>query len=381
MINNSSSQAPKKTYPQADSSPRRKAAIEAATEPLFGLRLSGISGIIGLIVLLLIVFLASLALGSVSIPLSEVIAALLGRETTHAAWREIVVDFRLPRALTAMVAGAALANSGLQLQALFRNPLAGPSILGINAGASLGAALVVLSGGAIGSSAITSGRLSSWLAQLSLVGAASMGAAIAMLLVILVARQVRSSLALLIFGLMFGYTTTALVTILLHFSQIDQTLAYLSWTFGSFSGVTWQQLPVLLVVTILGLGLSFLFAKLLDVLLLGEEQAIGLGLSLNRVRCCLIVSASVLAGSVTAFCGPIAFLGVAVPHLTRTLLRTLSHRILIPATTLLGAILALVADAIAQLPGSQTLLPLNAVTALLGAPVLIWLMLKRYQLF
>lgn len=338
-------------------------------------------GLAGLCLLLFAVFLASLALGSVAIPLPEVVAALLGYETTQTAWREIVLDFRLPRALTAMAAGAALANSGLQLQALFRNPLAGPSLLGINAGASLGAALVVLTGGTVAGSTGTGGPLTGWLASLSLVGAASLGAAIAMLLVILVARRMHSSLSLLIFGLMFGYTTTALVTILLHFSQIDQTLAYLSWTFGSFSGVTWAQIPILLSVTGLGLGLSLAFVKLLDVLLLGEEQAIGLGLSLNRVRCCLIISASLLAGSVTAFCGPIAFLGVAVPHLARSLFRTLSHRILIPATTLLGATLALVADAIAQLPGSQTLLPLNAVTALIGAPVVIWLMLKRAQMF
>ncbi len=341
------------------------------------LNLAYYGGLTGLSGLLFILFLASLALGSVTIPLPEVMAALLGKETTQTAWKTIVIDFRLPRSLTAMAAGAALANSGLQLQALFRNPLAGPSILGINAGASLGAALVVLTGGAVtGGNTVTG-----WFAQLSLVGAASLGAAIAMLLVILVARRVRNSLTLLIFGLMFGYTTTALVTILLHFSQIEQTLAYLSWTFGSFSGVTWSQIPVLLTVTGLGLSLSLLLVKVLDVLLLGEEQAIALGLSLNRVRCYLIISASLLAGSVTAFCGPIAFLGVAVPHLARSLFRTLTHRILIPAATLLGAILALVADAIAQLPGSQTLLPLNAVTALLGAPVLIWLMLKRTQLF
>ena len=207
-------------------------------------QLAGLSG------LLLMLFLASLALGSVAIPLPEVVTALLGNETTQTAWKAIVLDFRLPRSLTAMAAGAALANSGLQLQALFRNPLAGPSILGINAGASLGAAVVVLTGGAVTTGSVTTGSVTAgaiavWFVQLSLVGAASLGAALAMLLVILVARRVRNSLALLIFGLMFGYTTTALVTILLHFSQIDQTLAYLSWTFGSFSGVTWAQIPIL----------------------------------------------------------------------------------------------------------------------------------------
>lgn len=328
-------------------------------------------GLWGLAGLLLFVFLVSLALGSVAIPLAEVVTILLGGEPTREPWREIVLNFRLPRSITAMTAGAALAISGLQLQALFRNPLAGPSLLGINAGASLGAALVVLTGGLTGWAAV------GWLGQFSLVGAASVGAAAAMVLVLLVAHRVRNSLALLIFGLMLGYTTTALVTILLHFSSIDQTLAYLSWTFGSFAGVTWVQIPVLVAIVLAGLGLAYLTGKPLNLLLLGEEQALSLGLSLKLTRLYLILSSSLLAGTVTAFCGPIAFLGVAVPHLSRSLFRTLDHRVLIPASILLGALLALVADGIAQLPGSQAILPLNAVTALIGAPVLIGLMLKR----
>ena len=333
------------------------------------LKLSSINPISGLTFLTLtltLTFLLSLALGSVPIPLPEVLTILLGGPATKPAWQEIVLNFRLPRSLTAMAAGSALALSGLQLQALFRNPLAGPSVLGINAGASLGAALIVLTGGGVG-----------WLGQLSVVGAASMGAAIAMILVLLMARQVRSSLALLIFGLMLGYVTTALVTILLHFSRREQTLAYLSWTFGSFSGVTWQQMPILLTFVLVGLVISQLSCKPLNLLLLGEEQAMSLGLSVTAVRGYLIFSASLLAGSITAFCGPIAFLGVAVPHLGRSLFRTQDHRLLVPIVTLLGALLALVANSIAQVPGSQTVLPLNAVMALLGAPVLIWLMLKQ----
>ncbi|MEM7067166.1 MAG: iron ABC transporter permease [Cyanobacteria bacterium P01_B01_bin.77] len=319
-----------------------------------------------LTLILLITFLASLALGSVPIPPTEVLTTLHGGPTTKPAWQEIILNFRLPRSLTAMAAGSALALSGLQLQALFRNPLAGPSVLGINAGASLGAALIVLTGGGVG-----------FLGQLSVVGAASLGAAIAMFLVLLTARHVRSSLALLIFGLMLSYVTNALVTILLHFSRLEQTLAYLSWTFGSFSGVTWQQMPILLSVVFLGLFMAQLFCKPLNLLLLGEEQAMSLGLSVTVVRCYLVLSASLLAGSITAFCGPIAFLGVAVPHLGRSLFRTQDHRLLVPAVALLGAMLALIANSIAQVPGSQTILPLNAVMALLGAPVLIWLMIKQ----
>ncbi|ESA35676.1 iron abc transporter [Leptolyngbya sp. Heron Island J] len=327
---------------------------------------SRLSRFVLLSLVLLITFLVSLALGSVAIPPSEVMTVLLGGTATKPAWQEIILTFRLPRSLTALAAGSALAISGLQLQALFRNALAGPSVLGINAGASLGAALVVLTGGGIG-----------WWGQLSVVGAASGGAAIAMLLVLLMARQVRSSLALLIFGLMLGYVTTALVTILLHFSRLEQTLAYLNWTFGSFNGVTWQQMPILLSVVTMGLVIAQLTCKPLNLLLLGEEQAISLGLSVTVVRCYLIFSASLLAGSITAFCGPIAFLGVAVPHLGRSLFRTQDHRILVPVVAFLGGWLALVADSIAQVPGNQTVLPLNAVMALLGAPVLIWLMLKQ----
>ncbi|MEA5466249.1 iron ABC transporter permease [Leptothoe sp. PORK10 BA2] len=354
-----------KIYPLKNRSPILSPAIHHRVFPKRVI-LPSIKHLTLLTLALLLTFLISLALGSVSIPPSEVLTVLLGGTATKPAWQEIILNFRLPRALTAMAAGSALGISGLQLQALFRNPLAGPSVLGINAGASLGAALVVLTGGGAGV-----------LGQLSVVGAASGGAAIAMILVLLMARQVRSSLALLIFGLMLGYITNAIVIILLHFSRLEQTLAYLSWTFGSFNGVTWQQMPILLSVVCIGLVIAQLSCKPLNLLLLGEEQAMSLGLSVTVVRCYLIFSASLLAGSITAFCGPIAFLGLAVPHLGRSLFRTQDHRLLVPVVVLLGAILALAANSIAQMPGSQTVLPLNAVLALLGAPVLIWLMLKQ----
>jgi iron complex transport system permease protein len=354
-------------YRPADGRTRRKA--------FRGVRLRQYAGILGLALLVLALFLASLALGSVAIPLPEVVTILLGGTASKPAWQDIVLQFRLPRAMAAAISGAALAVSGLQLQALFRNPLAGPSVLGINAGASLGVALVVLTGNLFGLTfAATAGKV-------SLVLAASLGAGATMALVLLVGHRVRGSLALLIFGLMFGYTASALVTILLHFSQLNQTLAYLSWTFGSFAGVTWSQMPVFLPLIGLALGVALLCCKPLNVLLLGEEQAASLGLSLPLIRGYLIVSSSILAGVVTAFCGPIGFLGVAVPHLGRSLFRTLDHRMLMPAALLLGMALALLADTIAQLPGSQTVLPLNAVTALIGAPILIWLMLKQFRLF
>lgn len=335
------------------------------------MQISRYAGLAGLSSLLLFGILISLAFGSVSIPLSDVITVLLGGKATNPTWQQIILQFRLPRTITALSAGSALATSGLQLQALFRNPLAGPSLLGINAGASLGVALVVLTGG---TAAIGNG-----FSQVSIVGAASLGAAMSMGVVLLVAQRVRSSLALLIFGLMFGYITTAFVTILLHFSLLDQTQAYLNWTFGSFSGVTWQQIPLLLSVIVISLGGSQLLYKALNLLLLGEGQAQSMGMSINRVRCILIFSSSLLAGTITAFCGPIAFVGVASPHLCRSLFRTVDHHILVPASALLGAIIALIADIMAQLPGSQSVLPLNAVMAILGAPILIGLILKRQQ--
>jgi iron complex transport system permease protein len=336
-------------------------------------------GLLLLVVLLALSFLASLSLGSVSIPLSEVLTILAGEAATKATWQQIILQLRLPKALTAIFAGAALSISGLQIQALFRNPLAGPSILGINAGASLAVALGVLTVGATENAVSHHSLLVqlSVLQELSIVLAASLGAAATMGLVLIVAQRVKSSLVLLIFGLMFGYTTTALVTILLHFSVMERTQTYLTWTFGSFGGVTWNQMGILIPMILVGLGIAIALAPALNLLLLGEDHARSLGVAVAVIRSGVIISASILAGTVTAFCGPIAFLGVAVPHLCRSLFQTVDHRVLVPASLLSGAILALFADVLAQLPGSQMILPLNAVTVVLGAPVITTLILKR----
>ncbi|MEZ4670993.1 MAG: iron ABC transporter permease [Anaerolineae bacterium] len=323
------------------------------------------------------VFLLSLAVGSVSIPLADILKILLGGEPARATWSTIVLDFRLPKALTALLAGAALGVSGLQMQTLFRNPLADPFVLGVSSGASLGVALVVLSIG-------TTGAL--LLAGLGLTGdfgitlAAVLGAALALLLVISVASRVQSVMTLLILGLMFGYATGALVSLLMYFSIAERIQAYISWTFGSFGGVTWRQMPIFLPVILTGLVSAFLLSKPLNALLLGEGYARSMGLNVKRARLAIITSTALLAGTVTAFCGPIGFLGLAVPHLCRALLGTSDHRALIPATVMLGGALALLADLIAQVPGSQIVLPLNAVTALIGAPVVVWVILRRRNL-
>ena len=336
----------------------------------------------GLALIALAVFLLSLAVGSVRIPIDEIVAVLLGGDASKPAWATIVLKFRLPKALTAMLAGAALSVSGLQMQTLFRNPLAGPFVLGISSGASLGVALTVLLAGV----AVGLGGSTSLLAGISLAGDTSLalsaiaGSGLVLLLVMSVARKVQSGMTILILGLMFGYTTSALVSVLIYFSVAERIQAYISWTFGSFGGVTWRQLQVMAPAIVLGLAGGHLLMKPLNALLLGETYALSLGLNVRRVRLGIIGSSAVLAGVVTAFCGPIGFLGIAVPHLCRSLLHTSDHRLLLPAVSFMGATLALGADIVAGLPGSQLTLPLNAVTALLGAPVVIWVILRQRNL-
>ena len=326
---------------------------------------------------LLAFFALSLAMGSVSIPLDAVVAILWDASDQKYSWTHIIHSIRLPRALTAVLAGAALSASGLQMQTLFRNPLADPFILGISAGASLGVALVVLSTGVTGSGLLAGLGL---LGHFGVVFAAVAGAALVLGLVMLVSRRVQHNMTLLILGLMFGYLTGAIVSVLLYFSIPEQVQTYVLWTFGSFGAVTWSQLAFLAPVVIAGLGIAVLLIKPLNALLLGEIYARSMGLSVKRARWWIILSAALLAGAVTAYCGPIGFLGVAVPHLCRALFNTSDHRVLLPSSILLGGILALAADLIARLPGSQATLPLNAVTALIGAPVVTWIILRRRNL-
>lgn len=361
--------SPPTPLPQGEESP-----IARAPESLWGQGDGWRLAVLGGLALALVgAFLLNLALGSVRIPLGDVAAVLTGGESAKPSWTYIILEFRLPKALTAVLAGAALAVSGLQMQTLFRNPLADPYILGINAGASLGVALVVLATGA------ATGFLSNvgLLGDLSLIAAAIAGASLVTGLVIVAARWLRHAMTLLILGLMLGYATGAVVSILIYFSVPEQIQAYISWTFGSFGGVTGRQLAILAPVIGGGLLLAWLLTKPLNALLLGEAYARSMGANVRRVRFWLIAGTSVLAGAVTAFCGPIAFLGVAIPHLCRALLRTSDHRMLAPATMLMGGLAALLADLVAGVPGSRSVLPLNAVTALLGAPVVVWIVLRR----
>lgn len=311
---------------------------------------------------------ASLVIGSVWIPIPDLMKIVF-HQSPELGWSQIFWQFRLPKALTAIFCGAALAVSGLQMQVLFSNPLAGPFVLGVSSGASLGVAIAILATEAMG-------QVSAVLGSESTLIAACIGAAFSMSLVAIASRFVQNSTILLVLGLMMGYGVGAVVNILLYFSSPERIQSYINWTFGSFAGVTVTRLPLLCGAISIGLVLAIASIKPLNTMLLGEIQARSLGTKISRLRLGIVINVALLAGTVTAFCGPIAFLGVAVPHLCRALFRSTDCRIMLPATILVGANLAIVADLATQLP-NKSLLPLNSVTSLLGAPIVIWTILRR----
>ncbi|WP_367868073.1 iron chelate uptake ABC transporter family permease subunit [Pedobacter sp. WC2423] len=324
-----------------------------------------------LLSILVVALLLDVALGSVHIPLKDVIKILFTPDAGNETWVYIIEKIRLPKALTAIIVGCGLSVSGLQMQTLFRNPLAGPSVLGITAGASLGVALVMLSAGSITSLYTIKelGISGSWL----IIMASSLGAAMIMILIVSISSALKDNVIVLIVGVMIGNITLSVISIWQYFSSPELIKDYLLWTFGSLGGVTGEQLLILAVVVFAGLLISFLSSKLLDALLLGDNYARSMGLTVKRARILIIGSTSILAGGITAFCGPIGFIGIAVPHLARALFNTSNHRILIPACCLIGTVLMLICDIVAQLPGSQTVLPINVITALVGSPVVIWI--------
>jgi iron complex transport system permease protein len=259
------------------------------------------------------------------------------------------------------------------MQTLFRNPLAGPFVLGISSGASLGVAIAILAGMTFGFSLTQMGIGGSWILTIS----ASLGAIVVLLVVILVSLKVKDSMSLLIIGLMFGSATSAIVTVLQFFSKAESIQAYLVWTFGSLGGVTWQELEVFIPIVLLTIFATFMLSKKLNALLLGDNYARSMGLNINNTRLLIIISTALLAGTITAFCGPIAFIGIAIPHITRLIFNTSNHKILFPMVVLCGAILMLICDIIAQIPGREYTLPINAVTSVFGAPLVIWLVVRR----
>jgi iron complex transport system permease protein len=328
----------------------------------------------GLTVLLALVFLASLLLGSTSMPAAHVLDVLVGTPPAGDAAAIVVRTIRLPRALTAMLAGAALGVAGLQMQTLFRNPLADPFALGISSGASFGVALVVLGSG-YGAAAIFGDALG--LRGDALIIVAAIAGAVAVLAIVLaVSARIPDPTTVLVLGLMFGYAASAMVTVLVGASDPERLQQWAQWGFGSFSGVTWQRLRLFGPLALAGVLIALLTTKQLNVLLLGERYARSMGLAVRRARLWTMFGASMLGAVVTAFCGPISFLGIAIPHLCRGLLATSDHRVLVPAVVLMGSAIALLAQILALLPGSLGVLPLNAVTSLIGAPIVVFVLLR-----
>ena len=323
-------------------------------------------------------FALDIMLGSVHIPFKEVFRIIFFQESEQVAWQFIIEKIRIPKAVTAVLVGCGLSVSGLQMQTLFRNPLAGPSELGITAGAGLGVAAVMLSGGSSASLYAISqlGISGSWLIILM----ASLGSALVLMLILLIAGRIRDNVILLIVGVMIGTITLSVVSIWQYFSQPEELQEYIMWTFGSLGGVTQYHLYALTGVVAFGLLLAFMSSKALNALLLGENYARSMGLTIGKTRLIIMLSTSLLTGSITAFCGPIGFVGIAIPHITRSLFGTSDHRVLIPGCCLTGMVLLLLCDIIGQLPGSQTVIPINIVTSLLGAPVVIWIIISRNNL-
>lgn len=328
-----------------------------------------------LCVVLLLTAILNISLGSVSIPLSVTLKTLFGGTVDNTSWNYIIMDYRLPKMFTAILVGGGLAVSGLLMQTLFRNPLAGPFVLGISSGASLGAALLLMGGSLL--SGISTFRMVN---DISLVIAASVGSFLVLAIVMLAANKLKDTMALLIIGLMFGSITGALVSVLAYFSDAEQLQRFIFWSYGSVGNLSWAQLSILAGIVFVGLFVSILILKSLNAFLLGEQYAKSLGIAIRKSRLLIIIATGVLAGGITAFAGPIAFVGLAVPHLTRQLFHTMDHRILLPAVFLYGAILMLLCDTIAQLPNTASVLPINAITSIIGAPVVIWLLVRKRKM-
>jgi iron complex transport system permease protein len=313
-------------------------------------------------------------LGSIHIPFQETLKIVFG-SSDHESWRFIITQIRIPRVLTAILAGAGLATAGLLMQTLFRNPLAGPYVLGISSGASLGVALFIMSAGSV----IFETGISVFLTWGQVISAV-FGALLIFLLILLVAARVRDSVSLLIIGIMFGSMSTALVSILQYFSRPELIQKFVIWTMGSLSSTTWEHLKVLFPFMLAGIILSVFLIKPMNALLLGEKNASATGVDVKKLRYLTLIVASLFTGALTAFTGPIAFIGLAVPHLTRLLFRSANHRYVLPGSILLGASLLLVCDILSQVPGKNLVLPINAITAMFGGPVVLWIIIGRKRL-
>ncbi|WP_431245200.1 iron chelate uptake ABC transporter family permease subunit [Flavobacterium sp. P21] len=317
-------------------------------------------------------FFASISLGSVTIPLKEVFSSLTGGQATKSTWEYIIINYRFPKAITAVLVGTGLSISGLLMQTLFRNPLAGPYVLGLSSGASLGVAFVILGAGFL-PSFLQIIALSSY----GIVIASTFGSTLVLLLVLVVSQRLRDTMAILIVGLMFGSFTTAIVSVLTYFSTAEQLQKFTFWSMGSLGNLSWGTIVILTVCVGIGLILSASSIKPLNALLLGENYAKSMGLNFKKARLIIIFATSILSGSITAFAGPIAFIGLAVPHIAKLVFQTSNHTVLFWSTLFFGSIIMLFCDIVSQMPGFDVTLPINAITSIIGAPVVIWLLVRK----
>lgn len=324
---------------------------------------------------LIILFFLNISLGSITIPFKEIYTSLTGGQASKSTWEYIIINYRLPKAITAVLVGMGLSISGLLMQTLFRNPLAGPDVLGLSSGASLGVAFVILS-----ASLLPPFLSTLLLSSYGVVLASTLGSTAVLLLVLLVSQRLRDTMAILIVGLMFGSFTSAIVGVLTYFSSAEQLQKFTFWSLGNLGNLSWTSILILSICVGIGLLLSIFSIKSLNALLLGENYARSLGLNFKKARLIIIFATSILAGSITAYAGPIAFIGLAVPHIAKLIFKTSDHSVLYWSTLFLGAAIMLICDVISQMPGMEVTLPINAVTSIIGAPIVIWLLVRKRKM-
>ena len=320
-------------------------------------------------------FLLNISLGSITIPLKDVYSSLLHGSCSKESWNYIVLNYRFPKAIVSILIGMGLSISGLLMQTLFRNPLAGPYVLGLSSGASLGVAVVIL-----GSSLLPVSLSEFFLSTYGIIIASSLGSFIVLLSVLVIAKRIRDTMAILIVGLMFGSLTSAIVGSLTYFSSAEQLQKFTFWSLGNLGNLTWNSIVILASCVTIGIVLSVFSIKPLNALLLGENYARSLGINYNKTKYVILFTTSILAGSITAFVGPIAFIGLAVPHIAKLVFQTSNHKILFWSTLLFGALIMLICDSITQIPGTEIVLPINAITSIFGAPIVIWLLVRKRKM-
>ncbi len=325
--------------------------------------------------LLSLLFLLNISLGSISIPIKEVFKSLIGENSSKETWQYIVINYRLPKAITAILVGIGLSISGLLMQTLFRNPLAGPYVLGLSSGSSLGVAFVIL-----GTNYLPIFLSTILLSSYGIILSSCLGSFLVLLLILLVSKKLRDTNSILIVGLMFGSFASAIVGVLTYFSSAEQLQKYTFWSMGNIGNLSWNSITILTISVLIGLFLSILSIKSLNAMLLGENYAKSLGINFKKSRLIIILATSILAGSITAFAGPIAFIGLAVPHIAKIVFQTSNHSILFWSTILFGAITMLVCDIFSHFPGTEITLPINAITSIIGAPIVIYLLLNKQNM-